>query len=127
MSKFMGNPYPPGSFDQLFAISSKPLAVAETGYPAETFAMKVNNVLVTFESDAAKQKKYTEDVLNACNKRNALFVINFVIRDYDQLWEEMGEPDDIGIAWRDTGFIDGQGQEREALSVWRSFFDRPLK
>jgi hypothetical protein len=127
MSKFMGNPYPSESFDQLFAISSKPVAFAETGYPAETFTMNVNNVPVTFESDAAKQKKYTEDVLNACNKRNALFVINFVIRDYDQLWEEMGEPDDIGIAWRDTGLIDGQGQEREALSVWRGFLDRPLK
>jgi hypothetical protein len=34
------------------------------------------------------------------------FVINFVLRDYDALWQDMGSPDDLNRIWRDTGFYD---------------------
>jgi hypothetical protein len=125
MSKYLGNPYPKESFDELFNISQKPLAVAETGYPAQTFTIDLNSAPITIESDQTKQKLFMEDLLNSCNENGAVFVISFVVRDYDQLWQEIGGNNDITVAWRDTGLLDEQGQGRTALAAWKSFFERP--
>jgi hypothetical protein len=127
ISKYLGNPYPKESFDELFKISSKPLAIAETGYPAQSFTMDTNNSQVTVESDEAKQDLFINDLLKSCNEHNATFVISFVVRDYDQLWEDLGSKNDITIAWRDSGLIDEQGRERESFATWKDYFARPLR
>jgi hypothetical protein len=124
MSKFLGNPFPDNAWDELFEVSDKPVAIAETGYPAQTFSMDTGNGVVTIESDQAKQQKYTQDLLAASERRKALFVINFVIRDYDQLWQQIGSPNDINIAWRDSGLYDEHGVGRAALTTWRDFLAR---
>jgi hypothetical protein len=125
MSKYLGNPYPKDSFKELFSISAKPLAVAETGYPAQTFTMTINNVSSTISSDEKKQELYIQDLLEACNERKAEFVINFVIKDYDELWKDLGAREDLIIAWRDTGFIDEQGHQRSAYQIWKDYLGRP--
>ena len=124
MSTYLGNPYPDNSFDELFEVSNKPIAVAETGYPAQTFSVDAGGGLVTIESDNSKQQKFTEDLLAACERRKAIFVINFVLRDYDQLWEQIGSPTDINIAWRDTGLYDENGSSRPALTTWKKYLSK---
>jgi hypothetical protein len=124
MSKYLGNPFPEAAWDELFEISDKPIAIAETGYPAQTFSMNPGSGLVTVESDQAKQQKFVQDMLEACERRKALFVIQFVIRDYDQLWAEIGSPTDINIAWRDTGLYDENGVGRSALTTWKNYLAR---
>lgn len=125
MSSYLCNPYPPDSFTKLFALSSLPIAIAETGYPAQSFEIKIDGVPVTMEGDANKQKDFFTDMLNACSKRETAFVISFTFRDYDQLWADLGSVDDISTAWRDTGFLDENGTARPALEVWKNFFERP--
>jgi hypothetical protein len=124
LSKNLGNGYPENTFDELFNISPKPLAVAETGYAAQTFSINTGAGIVKIESDPAKQQKYIQDLLAACLKRKAEFVINFTIRDYDQLWAQIGSPTDINIAWRDSGFYDENGNPRLALTAWNEFLAR---
>mgnify|MGYP000330103498 CR=1 FL=1 len=124
LSGFLGNPYPENTFDELFSISPKPLVIAETGYVAESFTIDVGAGPVSIESDPAKQQNYFKDLLQACEKRKAKFVINFALRDYDQLWEDIGSPNDIGIAWRDSGFYDENGNARPALSTWKEYFSQ---
>jgi hypothetical protein len=124
LSSYLGNPYPENTFDELFSISEKPIAIAETGYAAQNFSVDAGNGLVSIESDPVKQEKYTSDLLSACEKYNALFVINFALRDYDQLWVHVGSPTDISIAWRDTGFYDENGNARLALNTWKKFLSR---
>jgi hypothetical protein len=124
MSAFLGNPYPENSFQQLFSISEKPVAIAETGYPAQSFWIDVENNKVQIESNETKQRDYYTDLLEACNERDAVFVIQFTIRDYDQLWEYLGSKEDITIAWRDTGLIGEDGRERPAFAIWKEHFDR---
>jgi hypothetical protein len=46
------------------------------------------------------------------------FVVNFVVRDYDELWQALGSPDDIGRVWRDTGFYDEAGNSRPVRQLW---------
>lgn len=127
LSSYLGNPYPANMFTELFSISDKPLAVAETGYTAQTFSIDVQpGTSVTITSDADKQEKYIRDLLEACTERNALFVINFVVRDYDQLWQAIGSPTDFVIAWKDTGLYDENGTTRKAFDVWKSYLALPL-
>jgi exo-beta-1,3-glucanase (GH17 family) len=124
MSAHLGNPYPATTFDDLFSISSKPLAIAETGYPAQSFSIETGNGLVTISGSQDKQDNYIQNLLDACNRRKALFVINFVLRDYDQLWKKLGSPQDIGIAWRDNGLYDEDGNQRQAYTTWKNYLKR---
>lgn len=127
LSNYLGNPYPENTFDELFTISDKPLAIAETGYPAQTFVAATDNGDVTIQSDPVKQNKFTGDLLEACTKYNAKFVINFVLRDYDLLWEKAGTQNDIAILWRDTGLYDESGNKRTAHASWKQYLSRALK
>jgi hypothetical protein len=111
---------------ELFSISTKPLAIAETGYAAQTFSIDMEGGTLTIVSDQNKQEKYMSDLLKARTKREAKFVINFVLRDYDDLWEEIGSPTDIAIAWRDSGLYDEDGNPRKALTRWRDYLEKPL-
>jgi len=127
LSGYLGNPYPDNTFDELFSISSKPLIVAETGYTAETFSMDIGDGPLTIHTDPVKQQKYLDDLLAACEKWKAKFVIYFSVRDYDQLWAQIGSPGDINIAWRDAGLYDEAGNPRPAMNSWKEYFKRKLE
>lgn len=127
LSSHMGNLYPEGTFDELFSIGTKPIIIAETGYTAQTFSMDAGNGAFTIDSDQEKQKKFVDDLLAASEKWNAKFVIYFTVRDYDQLWVQIGSPTDLTIAWRDAGLYDEGGNPRPALNSWRDWFERRLE
>lgn len=124
LTSLLGNPYPVNTFDDLFNISDKPLAIAETGYAAQSFSINTGAGRVTIEADADKQEKYIRDLLTACLKRKAVFVINFAVRDYDKLSEQMGSSADSKTDWRDTGFLDEKGVPRKAYVTWKEFLIR---
>lgn len=127
LSAYQGNPYPDNMFEELFSLSRKPLAIAETGYTAQTFDIDVKGSTVTITSDENKQQKYVSDLLGACMKHQVLFVTLFAVRDYDQLWVGAGSHHDLTIAWRDTGLYDENGNARPALSVWKEYLGRKWK
>lgn len=127
LSKHQGNPYPENTFNELFSIFTKPIIVAETGYTAETFSMDKGQGLFTIQTDPVKQQKFVDDLLAATEKWKAKFVIYFAVRDYDQLWTQIGSPVDINIAWRDAGLYDGEGNPRPALNSWREYFRKKVE
>lgn len=124
LSTFLGNPYPANTFDELFSISDQPVVISETGYAAQSFTMDAGSNVITIVSDQDKQQQYIKDLLQACERRKALFVINFAVRDYDQLWKQIGSPSGIDIAWRDSGLYDENGVPRPALSTWKQYLAR---
>lgn len=127
MTRYMTGPLPRDMFDRLAALTDKPIAVTETGYPAQTFHIMVGDVRVELASDAQKQADYIAFLLDAAQQHGFLFVVNFVLRDYDRLWEAIGGKEDLTIAWRDTGLYDEGGAARPALDLWREALARPLK
>lgn len=126
-TRFMTNSIPTELFDELAALIDKPLAVTETGYPAQTFYFNDGVTAVTFNTDPQKQADWTRYLLESANEHQFYFVVNFVVRDYDQLWEQIGGNEDMDIAWRDTGFYDEEGDARPALEVWHSWLALPYK
>lgn len=127
MTAYMTNALPEAMFDDLAALTDKPLAITETGYPAQSFGINIEGgQRLEFDSDSTKQERYIQLMLNEAQQHEFRFVINFVLRDYDALWQQIGANEDLTIAWRDTGLYDEDGGERPALAVWREWLGKPV-
>lgn len=117
LSVFLTDPLPENLFDQVFSLTKKPIAICETGYPAEQFSIEGGTF--QFFGTPQKQKSYFENLLQAADNYDTKFIINFILQDYDSLWTAIGSPDDFQKLWRDTGFYDEKGNEREVFGIWR--------
>jgi hypothetical protein len=122
---YMTNLIPRRLFADIAELTDKPLAISETGYPAQTFNIFVNGIRVELASDEQKQADWMAYLLESAYEYEFQFIINFVVRDYDQLWEAIGALEDLTIAWRDTGLYDENGVERLALRLWRDALALP--
>lgn len=117
LSKYLTNSIPETMFDDLFSLSDKPIAIAETGYPAQTFSIMYGSII--FITSPEKQRAFIASLLFEADQREFVFVINFVLRDYDFLWKKIGRTD-LAALWRDTGFYDENGVPRPVLATWRA-------
>ena len=113
-------------FDWVKDFTDKPLAITETGFPAEDIVLKTYGI--TIPGSPEKQASYFETLLDRAGKDDYLFVIAFLYRDYDALFgkifPELEKRDltmDIFSVWRDCGMVDENGTERPALEVWRRY------
>ena len=74
-----------------------------------------------------KQEAYFKALLAFANSHRTEFVISFVHRDYDALWERIkGTAPEVFGAWRDCGLVDEAGKPRPAFKVWRTYFEMPF-
>jgi hypothetical protein len=112
---------PTATLDWIRSFTDKPIAITETGYPAETIRLKSFNL--TIPSDPTKQAVYFETLLDRANRDHYLFVVAFLYRDYDALWERIkATAPEAFIVWKDCGLIDEKGSERPAYGVWKRYF-----
>jgi hypothetical protein len=102
--------------------TDKPVGIAETGFPAETIKLKSFNL--TLPSNAAQQKKFFDVLLERARRDDYIFVVAFLHRDYDALWERIKGPEFL-MVWKDCGLLDEAGNERPACDVWRRFLAMP--
>jgi hypothetical protein len=126
MTTYMTNSIPMDIFDRLAELTTLPLAVTETGYPAQAFSIQVEQgPHLEFNGTPALQEMYIQLLLTAAQTHDMAFVVNFVLRDYDELWQTIGGREDLTIAWRDTGLYDEAGSPRTALETWRAWLQVP--
>ncbi|MBK9122291.1 MAG: hypothetical protein IPM16_04095 [Chloroflexi bacterium] len=125
MTRFMTQGIPHSIYDELAELIDKPMAVSETGYPAQSFVIDVG-VPIQLDGTPELQNEWITLTLAAAAQYRFAFVVNFVLRDYDTLWEQIGGRNDLTIAWRDTGLYDERGQPRPALATWRAWLQRPI-
>jgi hypothetical protein len=120
-----GADYPESMWFDLLALSGgKPVAIAESGMIAETLMLPSYHLRIP--SDAAKQARFITDLLAQADRNHFVFVVYFVIRDYDALWARIGKTDPTAV-WRDTGLYDQDGKARPALQTWLAALTRPYK
>ena len=123
-----GGTLPGDMFDRIFSMSSKPACITETSFPAEELTMTAYDPDITRAGTAEKQRDYFRLLLDAAQKHRLLFVVNFLVRDYDVLWQTtLGAPEDINKAWRDTGLYDQDGNPRPVLDEWKSRLALPVR
>jgi hypothetical protein len=123
-SKFYNQLFPTGfpttMWNDLFSLSTKPIVVAETGYPAADIALSI----ATFVGSPTAQATYISQLLDQADQRSVKFVINFVLRDYQALCDAVGCVDSAR-AWQTNGVFDDSGTARPALQVIKSYLARP--
>jgi len=124
MSALLTNSIPDDYFEVLDAISTKPVAITESGYVAEFIDLDFGNgVAFQFRGTDALQQQWIEFVLSQAQSRDFRFIINFVNKDYDELCLQINcvAADRI---WEDTGLIDENDRERPALQSWDAILNR---
>lgn len=112
---------PVSTYDWLRQFSDKPIAISETGYPAED--IRLETFKITISGNPQKQKRYYEALLERANQDKYLFVISFLYRDYDALWEKIkASSPEAFVVWKDCGMINESGVERPALDLWKRYY-----
>lgn len=128
MTEYMTAMLPPNLLDEMAALgiaANKPMAVSETGYPAQAFGIEANGLRLEFNGTPELQQAWTEQLLEKAAEYDFRFIVNFVLRDYDELWQAIGGREDLTIAWRDTGLYAEDGTPRPALDTWREWLTQP--
>ncbi len=97
----------------------KPFAVAETGYIAEDLSLPSYGVDI--KATDQWQADYLQKVLIEAHKLDARFVIWYIFRDYDFLYERMDNPPEYMKIWKDTGLENGLGFKRPSYYVWKQW------
>ncbi|HEY3285346.1 MAG TPA: hypothetical protein VGN26_23990 [Armatimonadota bacterium] len=102
----------------------KPYAFVETGEAAER--LELPSAHVSIEGTPEKQRDYYARLLALAQRRRFAFVITFLYRDYDALWERIkATAPELFLAWRDCGLLDEAGRPRPAYVLWQRAFRRP--
>lgn len=110
-------------FDWIRAFTEKPIAITETGYLAEE--LKLESFGITLHGTPEKQNTYFTTLLERANRDDYRFVISFLYRDYDALWEKIKSfSPEAFMVWRDCGMTDETGKPRPALNTWKSWYQR---
>lgn len=121
--KTLGDPERPiEAFDWIRKfVGDKAIAITETGFPAEP--TRLEDFKVNLPGSPQGQAMYIETLLSTACRDQYLFVIAFLYRDYDALWEKIkvGMSGDWAAAWRDCGLVDETGKTRRAYEVWRRY------
>jgi hypothetical protein len=126
MTRYMTTAIPTDLIDQIAALTDLPLAISETGYPAQAFRITNAGLTLDFTGTPDMQAAWIGHVLDRAQAHDMRYVVNFVLQDYDTVWEMLGAREDLTIAWRDTGLYDESGAERPALLAWRGWLARPF-
>lgn len=112
-------------FDELFSMSSKPMVVAETGYSTETFSMQSGKGFAPFAIDPAAQRVFVDNLLTACEKWRASFVIWSTRRGYDQLLSSVFPARSQNVAPGKAGLFN-TGGSRPPLASWTEWMKRKV-
>ena len=97
----------------------KPFAISETAFIAET--IELESVDIKAKGKEEWQRDYLQKLMVHANDMKAEFVIWFIYRDYDAIYDL--NPNDVFRIWRDTGLKDEAGRERESYELWKEWME----
>ena len=101
----------------------KPLVISETGTPSKDLDCS-RDFQLHVKSNETWQEQYLEKLLSFCREENAKYFIWFLVRDYDDYWEEVekdGAPEWYKT-WMNTGLVDRYGNPKKAFATWKRWF-----
>lgn len=116
LTGFLCDTIPVDMFEKIFSKLTKQIAITESGYAADSITIYGGTIVLN--GSPQKQNQYISLLLKKAAENNLKFVVNFVLRDYDALWQAIGSPDNIYKVWKDTGLYDEDGNARIAFQNW---------
>ncbi|NQW21175.1 MAG: hypothetical protein HQ477_10720 [Chloroflexi bacterium] len=108
-------------FDKIIELApDKAFAISETGWPAQQIPDEGDLLVAGSEM---QQTTYVRTMLDVVDEKEALFMVWFFTRDFDELWDTTLSTHTAAgklRMFRDLGLFDGNGNPRPALEIWRS-------
>jgi hypothetical protein len=108
--------------DRLREHTDKPLAISESGYPAEPIDFPGVSHIPASER---LQGEMMFRILLQAYVDQYVFVVVWTHRDFDQLVTTLNLPA-ISNLWRDIGLLSENGTERLSARVWDAFYNLPM-
>lgn len=99
--------------------TTKPLALCETGFTTQD--VKLNKYDLHLRGDTAQQEAYVRDLVSITKRDQYLFVIWFLLIDYDKLYAKMPPGSEVNLLWRNIGLFDGDLRPKPAWQAWQTF------
>jgi len=101
----------------------KPYAMVETNAAAETTRFDSYTVSGTPQ----RQLQYYRYLFQFADQHDFRFVIAFIHRDYDPLWDKIkGSSPQLFKAWMNCGFLDEGGNPRPSYQLWKNYLAAEL-
>ncbi len=97
----------------------KPFGISETGYIAED--LDLHEIGINIKGTPDWQAAYATRLLGKANELDAQFVMWFVYRDYDMLYNRFPNAPFALRIWKDNGLEDGAGNKRPAHAIWQEW------
>lgn len=114
-----------GWLTESFDSFGKAYAFVETGEAADRLTFPASRQVI--EGTPRKQAAYYKELLSFAQGRRAAFIITFIHRDYDALWDKIkATSPEVFMAWRDCGLLDESGAPRPAFDIWMQYLRMPL-
>jgi hypothetical protein len=107
-----GGSFPADAFDRLAAMTSKPMAICETGYPSQGFTLRSGDVV---QGSPSAQKAFFDQLFQAADKSSYRFIVNFFLRDL----ADSVDISDIVRTFRYDGLYDVNGSSKTAFASWQ--------
>ncbi len=93
----------------------KPTAITETGYSTQN--VRIPRFKLDLKGDGNLQTQYVKDLLGYAKRDHYLFVVWFLVVDYDQLYKKLPK-DEANLLWRNIGLIDSDLKPKPAWREW---------
>jgi hypothetical protein len=107
--------------EQTFGKFGKQYVFAETAEAADRLPLPGFGVVIAGTPE--KQHAYLERVTQFAQTHKTDFVIWFLHRDYDAMWDKIKDSvPEAFKAWRDCGLLDEAGKPRPAHATWQRYF-----
>ena len=111
------------AFDFLHNSIQVPIALVETAHLAED--LNLTSLNFTLSGSPTEQAEYLSVLMQNAQQENYYFVVWWCHRDYDLLWDQFPtDQKELGSIWKDTGLLDGNGEQRVSYQEWESWFKR---
>jgi hypothetical protein len=111
------------AFEAIRQFGDKPIAISESGHPAEPIIAKTWNLNIPATPE--EQNDFVNAMLTTAQKDGYLFVTMFASKDFDEMWRSFPEAvKDLGRLWRDTGIVDENNVKRTAYDSWMEVLAR---
>ncbi|WP_159780571.1 hypothetical protein [Flavobacterium sp. 9AF] len=117
--------FPANYFEKYIFMANKPFCFAETSYIAENLVISSYNL--NKQGTTIWQDNYLKTILNLSQNKNAVFLIWFCSKDYDDgnlFLQQQGLYTDLFGLWQDTGLIDENNNKRLSYYTWENWFKK---
>lgn len=116
------NGAPPQDYFDLVLAYGKPIAIAESGMPSQSFTA----FFIPYEFEVEHQTNYMEFMLRHASEHEFVFVVNWAPIDFERLLDHfpLGLRD-LGKFWAWTGLETADGCPKPALAIWDAYLRLP--